>query len=185
MADHERDWLADRGWLAEFDSDHALREAVERLLDDGYSLLETFTPLPVHGVTDRLGPRQGFVTRLAGVAGLVGAGSAYFLQWYLNGYLYPLDVGGRPEHSVPAYIPITFELGVLFTAVTAFVTCLVRAGLFRVWRPVFEVEGIERASIDRMFVLVDCSDPKFEPETTHARLLELGALRVVASGRWS
>jgi hypothetical protein len=181
----ERGPLADRGLLAEFASEHQLADALDALLRDGYVRLETFTPLGPRSILSRLGKRPSFVTYLAGLGALVGIGFAYWLQWYLNAWLYPLDVGGRPLLSIPAWVPITFELGVLFTALTAFFTCLVRAGMFRVWRPVFEVEGFERATIDRWFVLVDCDDRKFEPTATRARLLELGALRVAHSGAWS
>jgi hypothetical protein len=174
--------LSDRGLLAEFDDEHALRVAVERLWADGFTALETFTPYPVVGVTDRLGPRPRGVNRAAGIGALVGASGAYLLQWYLNGYLYPLNVGGRPYHSAPAFIPITFELGVLFTAFTAFIAGSVAAGLFRLWRPVFDVEGIERASIDGFFVLVRSSDPQFDPDATRERLVRLEPRRVVMSG---
>ncbi len=176
----ERRDLEDRGLLAEFADEHALRVAVDRLLARGYTELETFTPYPIHGVTDRLGPRESRVTRVAGIAALVGAGSAYLLQWYLNAWLYPLDVGGRPYHSAPAFVPITFELGVLFTAFGAFIAGAIGAGLFRLWRPVFEVPGIERASIDGFFVLVGADDPQFDWHRTRATLLELEPRRVVA-----
>ena len=178
----ERNALNDSGLLAEFDDEHALRVAVQRLWDAGFTALETFTPYPVPGVTDRLGPRPSGVTRAAGIGALVGASSAYWLQWYLNASNYPLDVGGRPYHSAPAFVPITFELGVLFTAFTAFIAGSLAAGLFRLWRPVFEVEGIERASIDRFFVLVRSSDPQFDLHHTRERLLRLEPRRVLACG---
>ncbi len=173
--------MKDEGVLAEFDDVGAFRAAVAALLDDGYRSLEVFTPYPVSPTVDRLHPRPWTVTHIAGLGAIFGVTAAYLLQWYLNARLYPLNVGSRALHSVPAFFPITFEMGVLFTALSVFVTALLLSGMPRLWRPIFEVEGIERATVDRFFVLVRSDDPRFEWGRVRDRLHRLQPLRVVES----
>lgn len=176
--------MRDEGWIAEFATERAFVEAVQLLHDEGFRSLEVFTPYPVESVLHLLEPRPRDLTRIAGVCAVVGLASGYVIQWYLNAVEYPLDVGGRPPHSLPAFIPITFEMGVLFTAFATVIGVLVLSGLPRLWRPVFEVDGIERATVDRFFVLVHSDDAMFDWATTRARLLRLEPERVLESGRW-
>jgi len=91
----------------------------------------------------------------------------------------PLDIGGRPLHSAPAFIPITFEMTVLCAAATALLSALVLGGLPRLWHPVFEVDGFERATIDRFWLAVDPGDPAIDRARDTAALEAAGALRVV------
>jgi hypothetical protein len=169
--------------MAEFGDKAAFSAAVGALCDDGFRSIEVFTPYPVPAVLERLLPRPSVITRIAGVAAIVGVGVGYFVQWYLDAVLYPLDAGGRPLNAIPAFIPIAFETGVLFAALAVFAGALLLSGMPRLWRPVFEVEGFERASIDRFFVLVRSDDPRFLWTETRARLLRLRPLRVVEVGR--
>lgn len=175
--------MTDVGLLAEFADAHAFEEAVEGLWRDGFRRLEVFTPYPLSSVVDRIHPRPVLVTRIAGIGAIVGVTGGYVLQWYLNAVEYPLDVGGRPLHSLPAFIPITFEMGVLFTALSVFVAALVMSGMPRLWRPIFDVDGFERASIDRFFVLVRSEDQRFDWVKTRSRLRRFSPLRVVEAGR--
>lgn len=173
--------MADAGLVAEFSTREALHHAVARLRAEGYRDVETFTPVPIPEVDRMLGPRASAVTRVAGTAAAAGVVFGYGLQWLLNAVLYPLDVGGRPPHSLPTFVPITFETGVLFTGIATLFAVLGLSGLPRLWRPVFEIEGFERASIDRWFLLVSADDPRFEWAATTALLDELSPLRVVTS----
>ncbi|HEX7128065.1 MAG TPA: DUF3341 domain-containing protein [Thermodesulfobacteriota bacterium] len=170
------------GLLGEFASPEAMLQAVRRLRGLGYERLDTFSPHPVPGASRALGLPRSRLPRAVLVWGLVGAASGYLIQWWPNAVDYPLNVGGRPAHAVPAFVPITFELGILFAAFAALVTLLLRAGLPALWRPVFEAEGFERASIDRYFVGIDDADPRFDHERSARDLLEAGAARVVRTG---
>lgn len=177
--------MNDEGLVAVYDGARELHRAVLRLQQEGYIEMDAFTPHPVESVEQLLGGRPSDVTRLAGVGAVAGVAFGYWLQWFLNAYLYPLDVGGRPPHSIPTFVPITFETGVLFTGFTAFVAVFALSGMPRLWRPVFEVPGFERVSVDRFWLLVEASDPRFDWRETESLLLETGPLRVAASRRSS
>ena len=133
----------DSGVLAEFDSPDALARAHDRLRARGYERLRSWTPYPVRSIV-RQTPESP-VPWLMLVAGLLGAGFGYAVQWWCNANDYPLNVGGRPLNSAPAFIPITFESGVLAASVTGFFAMLVVCGLPRLVHPVFTVDGFERA----------------------------------------
>jgi hypothetical protein len=166
------------GLLAELESADALESAVNALHALGYRAVETFAPLDLpttdesHGRRSRLGP---YVFG----GGVVGAVLGYGIQWYADVRAFPVAVGGRPLHPIPAFIPATFEATVLCAALTAFLGVLVTLRLPALWHPVFEVAGFERASADRFWVQVRRDDPLFDRERTMADLASLGAIRVV------
>ena len=170
------------GFMAEFTEPEQLVHAIRSMREKGYCHLDAFTPYPLAEVEDALALRRSRLPWAIFVFGLGGAGAAYFLQWYLVGYLYPLNVGGRPPHFPLAFVPITFEMGVLFAATSAFIGVLALSRLLRLWDPVFEIEGFERATIDRFWLQVGSGDPRFRAESTPRELEELGALRVVSFG---
>src|SRR5512136_2500541 len=117
------------GLLAEFDSPEELVAAGERAYADGYRRLDAYTPFPVHGLAEAIGFRTNRLPLLVLIAGIVGAGAGFFSQYYAAVIDYPLNVGGRPLNSWPAFIPITFELTILFAALTAVVAMIVLNGL--------------------------------------------------------
>jgi hypothetical protein len=144
----------------------------------GLTQLDAFTPYEVSGLHELLGVRRSRLTWIALAAALVGGGSAYFLQWWINVVDYPLNIGGRPYHSAPAFIPITFEMAVLFGSSAALISALVLGGLPSLWHPVFEVAGFERATIDRFWLAVGAGDT-IDRERETAELEAAGALRIV------
>jgi hypothetical protein len=166
------------GLLLEFEEPEQLLAAVRQLRARGFARLETFTPYPIRDVQEALELPRSRVPPWVLAGGLLGASSAFLLQWWMNGFDYPLDVGGRPLESFPAFIPVTFELGVLGASTAAFLALLAYAGLPRLWHPVFDVDGFERSAVDRFFLLIGRSDPRFD-EDELARLLEHGAVRMV------
>jgi hypothetical protein len=172
------------GLLAEFDSPEAMVAAARRLRELGYARLDTYSPHAVVEVEETLGIRRSFVRAVVLVLGLTGVLVAFLIQWFTNAFDYPLDVGGRPLASLPADVPICFETGVLFAALGAFFGTWALCRLPRLHGPLSEVEGFERASIDRFFVGVDSSDPRFEPGVGE-EMTKLGALRVVRFGEVS
>jgi hypothetical protein len=166
------------GLLAELGSGAELRAAVAALRSLGYRELEAYSPLPVHGLDEALGAPPSRLPRAVFAVGVSAAAAAYGLQYLLNAYLYPLDVGGRPPHLPVAYVPITFEMGVLGAALTAFLGVLWKGRLLRLWQPIFEIDRFVSASSDGFWVRVATSDPRFDREGTAATLLELGARHV-------
>jgi len=166
------------GIMAEFGAEGELEHAVVRLRERGYTRLEIYAPYPVEGATTLLyqtRPRLNWVVFCAATAGAL---LALAVQWFTNAFDYPLNVGGRPLFSLPAWIPVTFELAVLAGGLAAFIGLLVSIGLPRLWHPVFEVPGFERASVDRFWVGIDRRDPRFDPERSRQELTELRPLRI-------
>lgn len=170
------------GILAEFRSPEALLAALDRLRAQGYSRLETITPFPVEGLSERLEIPRSRVPVVALGGALFGGIGAYVLQWWCNVRDDPINVGGRPLHSIPAFVPITFEMTVLVCALTTVATLFALCGLPRLWHPTFEVEGIESASIDGYWLGVESNDPRLSPVQLEADLRAWGASRVVRLG---
>ncbi len=170
------------GAMAEYGSPEALLAAVRKLRALGYQQLDAFTPYPVKGMDEALALPRSAVPRWVLALGLCGAGGAYFLQWWMNAYNYPINVGGRPPHSALAFVPITFEMGVLAAGITAFVIVFVLGRLAALHHPIFEVPGFERATIDRFWIGVDAGDPKYDRVRTLADLDGTAPLRVALLG---
>jgi hypothetical protein len=168
--------------MAEFGSGPALLGGLRALVAGGVSRLDTFTPYEVAGLDELLGVRRSRLPWISLVVGLLGGLAAYVFQWWINVVDTPLDIGGRPDHSAPAFLPIAFEMTVLFAAAATLVSALVLGGLPRLWHPVFDVDGFERASIDRFWLAVDAGDPAIDPARDTAALEAAGALRVVWPG---
>lgn len=164
--------------MAEFASGDALLAGIRALRDAGVTRFDAFTPYEVPGLQELLGVRRSRLTYIALLVGLAFGGGAYLLQWWINVVDYPLNIGGRPYHSSPAFIPITFEMTVLFAAAAALISALVLGGLPRLWHPVFEVHGFERATIDRFWLAVGPGDAALDRARDTAALVAAGALRV-------
>jgi hypothetical protein len=171
------------GLVAELAGPEQLVAAIRALHERGHRHLDAYTPYPLPEAEEALALGRSRLPMLVCVIGLAAAAGAYGLQWYLNAYLYPLDVGGRPPHMPLPFIPITFEMGVLFAALTAFFGVLAYAGATRLWDPVFEVKNFDRATIDRFFLEIGSRDPLFDERTLTEELQALGALHVARFGR--
>jgi hypothetical protein len=166
------------GLLAEFASAHALLAAAQRARDDGYRCMDAYTPFPVEGLARALGFRHTtvpFVTLCGGVlGGLVG----YSMQYWMAAVDYPINVGGRPLNSWPAFIPVTFEMTVLGAALAAVLGMLALNGLPMPYHPVFHVPRFALASRDRFFLCIQSADPRFDRDSTRTLLATLGAKAV-------
>jgi hypothetical protein len=139
--------------LGEFAEEGALLAAARHMRMRGGATLDLHSPYPLHGADEALGLRRSTVPLITLIAGVTGAITGYLLQWYTVAYDWPLNVGNRPPHSAPAFIPVTFELGVLFAALTIFIGLLAAYfGFPRIHHPVFEVEAFRSASIDGLWL---------------------------------
>lgn len=166
------------GLLAEFDGPEKLLHAVRRTRQAGYRQVEAYSPFPVEGVGETLHGTSTGVPVIVLVGGILGGLTGYGMQYYIAAISYPLNVGGRPYNSIPAFVPVTFELTILFAALFATAAVLILNGLPRPHHPVFNVPEFVRASRDRFFLCIDASDPRFDPVHTRAFLESLGAREV-------
>ena len=158
------------GLLAEFADAPALCAAARHVRAHGYTRAEAYSPFPVEGLDEVLGAPRDRVAPAALVGGILGGAGAYFLQWYAAVVDYPVNIGGRPLHSWPAFIPATFELTILGAALAAVIAMLALNGLPRLYHPLFEVEEFESASRNRFFLCLRASDPVFAPGPARALL---------------
>lgn len=171
------------GLIAELRTDEDLLRAVRALRARGYTRLQAFAPYPIHGLEEALGLERPWLTWLIGTITFMGAGLGYVLQFLCNAVWYPLDVGGRPAHAVPAFAIITFECAILVGATAAFILLFVSCGLPRLAHPLFAAPGFRRASLDAFFVGIEAGDPLFN--RAQADLQALDVVRVSPVGAQS
>jgi hypothetical protein len=159
------------GLMAEFGTPDALVAAARRAYLEGYRAMDAYSPLPVEGLAEAIGFHHTRLPTIVLAGGLAGCIGGFFLQYYLSVVAYPINVGGRPLNSWPAFIPITFELTILVAALSAVLGMLALNGLPMPYHPVFNVPRFALATRDRFFLCIEARDPKFDPLATR-RFLE-------------
>ncbi|MFC1460024.1 DUF3341 domain-containing protein [Microvirga arabica] len=167
-----------RGIMAEFKTPEALIEAVRAAKRAGYTRLDAFSPFPLSDLAKELGVRTSVIPWIATVAGLVGAAIQYGSQYWMNAVDYPLNVGGRPLHSWPAFIPASLIVAILWAGAATLIGLLLILRLPRLHHPVFAVPGFERASEDRFFLCIMQDDPIFDNATVRTFFGGLSPLAV-------
>jgi hypothetical protein len=158
------------GLMAEFDGPDDLLEAARRAYEEGYRRLDAYSPFPVPGLAEAIGFRRTRLPLIVLFGGLVGGLGGYYLQYWISAIDYPLNVGGRPLHSWPAFIPVTFELTVLVAALAAVLGMLALNGLPMPHHPVFNVPAFELATRNRFFLCIEATDPQFDAVGTKSFL---------------
>jgi hypothetical protein len=159
------------GLAAEFATHQELLAAACAARDQGYQCMDAYTPFPVEGLPRALGRKRTLVPLVVLLGGILGGTGGYFMEWYANVISYPLNIGGRPLHSWPSFIPITFELTILSAALSAFFGSILMNRLPQPYHPIFHAPNFERASIDRFFLCIEARDAHFEVAGTR-RFLE-------------
>lgn len=149
------------GVVAEFDNPHDILEGVKAVRAAGFSKIDTHTPFPVHGMDKAMGLPPSKLPWLVLGGGLTGVACAIAMQWWMNGFDYPFQVGGKPAVSYQAYVPIMFELMVLLSAFTAVLSMLALCGLPQPYHPLFTSPRFGRFSDDGFFLSIDAKDPAF------------------------
>lgn len=167
------------GVLAEFATADALLGAARQARAAGFSRTEAYTPFPVEGLAESVGFHSNRVPLAALLGGLAGGAGTYFLQWYSAVVDYPFNIGGRPPHSWPAFIPAVFEVTILGAALAAVAVMLFANGLPRLVHPLFEVPEFEFASRHRFFLVLRADAPAFSGERARSFLATLAPLRVI------
>lgn len=166
------------GYLVEFEDTHALFHACEKLRDSGYKHWDAYTPYPVHGLNDAMGLKPSRLPYLVLGGGLTGMALALAMQWWMNAIDYPYLISGKPIFSLPANVPVIFELTVLLAAFGAFFGMLVLNRLPRFHHPVFTSARIERATDDRFFISLEATDPLFSAAETRQLAESLGGTHI-------
>jgi hypothetical protein len=166
------------GAMAEFDTPEELVGACERAYAEGYRKMDAYAPMPVEGLAEAIGYKKNKVALCVLIGGICGVIGGFGLLEWITVVAYPHNVGGRPLNSWPAYIPITFECMILLSALTALVSMLAMNGLPQPYHPVFNVPRFDRASIDKFFLCIESSDPKFQMSHVVDFLKETGAREV-------
>ncbi len=166
------------GAMIEFDSPEELITACNRAYAAGFRKMDAYAPLPVEGLAEAIGYKRNKVAFFVLIGGICGAIGGFTLLEWIAGIAYPHNVGGRPLNSWPSFIPITFECMILLAALTALVSMLAMNGLPKPYHPVFNVPAFGRASVDKFFLCIESSDPKFRAEETVSFLEGLGGREV-------
>jgi len=159
------------GLMAEFDDPTALVAAAVKTREEGYRCLDAYSPYPIEELHHALHTQSTKLPLLVLIGGLMGCGGGFGLQYWVSTIAYPINVGGKPFVSWPAFIPVTFECTILAAALTAVLGMLALNGLPQPYHPVFNVPRFALASRNRFFICIESTDPKFDLEGTR-RFLE-------------
>ena len=166
------------GLMAEFHTAEELIEAAHKVHEAGFKHVDAFTPYPIEELSHVLDLPRSKVPLIVLGGGLAGMAGGYLLQYWSQVIEYPLNIGGRPFHSWPAFIVPTFEMTILFAALSAVLGMFALNGLPQPYHPVFNVPAFALASRDRYFLVIESRDPKFKLEETRRFLLDLHASEV-------
>jgi hypothetical protein len=167
------------GVMAEFTSPGQILRAARAAHDAGYRSIDAYTPLPVHGLPQALGQIPTKLPWVTFLGGVLGGALGYGLQYWTAVIDYPLNVGGRPLHSWPAFLPVTFELTVLGAALFTVFGMLALNGLPMPYHPVFNAPEFLRATSDRFFLCIRSADPKFDRDAAREFLQSLDPVSIV------
>jgi hypothetical protein len=179
------------GYIAEFETPGDLMAAAEKVRDAGYKWWDCHTPFPVHGLDKAMGIKRTILPVIVFFAGAAGTTAAFALQAFTNslGWTiwagvwvtgYPFLISGKPAMSLPAFIPVMFELTILFAALTTVSLMFLFNGLPWLYHPLFKSNRFRRASNDRFFISIEARDPKFLPKKTEEFLKSLDPVAVEA-----
>jgi len=163
------------GVMAEFDSAQALVDAAKRTVAHGYTKVEAYTPLPVEELNDIIHKKRTVLPKLIVAGGLTGMATGFGLQYWASAIEYPMNIGGRPFATWPAFVIPSYELTILFSALTAAIGMFILNGFPQPYHPVFNVPRFSMASSDKFFLVIESADPKFEHWAATEFLRDTGA----------
>lgn len=166
------------GLLAEYESASAVFHACEQVRDAGYIFWDSHTPYPVHNLDKAMGLKRSILPWIVFGMGMLGASSGMLLQWWASVIAYPLIISAKPLFSYQAFIPVTFELGVLFAAFGAVFGMFGINKLPQLYHALFKNPMFDRASDDRFFISIEVRDPNYDLVRTRRLLEKTGAIRV-------
>jgi ActD protein len=168
------------GLMAEFEDPTSLVTATERAHREGYRRMDAYSPFPIEELHHALGSKQTRLPLIVLIGGLIGCIGGYTLEYWSSVIAYPLNIGGKPLHSWPAFIPVTFECTILAAALSCVLGMLALNGLPMPYHPVFSVPRFALASRNRFFLCIESKDPKFDIDATRHFLETLNPREVSA-----
>jgi hypothetical protein len=157
------------GVMAEFDTGQALVEAARRTMSHGFTRVEAYTPVPIEELNDIIHRKRTVLPKLVLAGGLTGMATGFALQYWASVVEFPMNVGGRPTASWTTFIVPSYELTILFSALTAAIGMIVLSGLPQPYHPVFNVDRFSMASSDKFFLVIESTDPKFSAAAAFLR----------------
>ena len=163
------------GVMAEYESGQALVEAARKTMARGYRVVEAYTPVPIEELNDIIHRKRTILPKLVLGGGLTGMATGFALQYWASVIEYPMNIGGRPQASWTSFIVPSYELTILFSALTAAIGMIVLSGLPAPYHPVFNVERFSMASSDKFFLVIERGDPKFDRNVASEFLRSTGA----------
>lgn len=149
------------GVLAQFETADQMAHATAKATAAGYTHVDAYSPYPVGEAADALNFPKSEMGPIMFIGGLTGACAGFIMQYWANTYGYSLNIGGRPYFSWPSFVPITFEMMVLTTALSGLFGLMAICGLPRYHHPLFNSKNFDRATRDRFFLCIEATDPKF------------------------
>ena len=166
------------GVMAEFETPAALVAATHKATEAGYRRLDAYSPYPIEALSEALDFHRSPLPKLVLGGGILGLLVGFGLEYWASVIEYPMNIGGRPLNSWPAFIIPAYETTILFAAATAVLGMLALNGLPEPYHPVFNVPGFALATRDRFFICIEATDPRFDRLQTRSFLASLGASEV-------
>ena len=166
------------GLMAEFETPTELVEACKAAYSAGYREMDAYSPFPIEEASEAIGFHKTVVPLVTLVGGILGGLSGFALQYWINVISYPLNIGGRPYDSWPAFIVPTFEMTILFAGLVGTFGMFALNGLPQPYHPVFNVSDFSKVTRNRFFLCVEATDPKFDLTNTHQFMQRLKPLSI-------
>ncbi len=163
------------GVMAEYDSGQALVDAARQTMAKGFSKVEAYSPVPIEELNDIIHQKRTILPKLVLAGGLAGMATGFALQYWASVIEYPMNIGGRPYASWTTFIVPSYELTILFSALTAAIGMILLSGLPQPYHPVFNVERFSMASSDKFFLVIESKDAKFDQHAASEFLRSTGA----------
>ncbi len=163
------------GYLAEFSNVDAILTAAVKVREAGFKNWDVHTPFPVHGMDKAMGIRPTILPWISMVCGMTGTSVGLLMQWWMNAVDYPYMISGKPYFSLPAFIPVIFELTILFGALSTVAGVIGLCGLPKLYHPLITSERFLKVTDDKFFISIEANDPKFDKHSTKDFLTSLGS----------
>ena len=163
------------GVMAEYDTGQALVDAARRVVAEGFTRVEAYSPVPIEELNDIIHRKRTILPKLVLAGGLTGMATGFVLQYWASVIEYPMNIGGRPYASWTTFIVPSYELTILFASLTAAIGMIVLSGLPQPYHPVFNVERFSMASSDKFFLVIESKDGKFDAHKAAEFLRGTGA----------